>query len=155
MIMIKKKVKRMSYQAGFVQWRKNGRPTLRFRERDSNSPNGWKERRVTLPPRTTVKQARKKLYELIAIVNSANADSSAVATATRPSVLTLADFVEGSLWKSYLARKKVKPSTRAAYDSMILNHVLLHIGSVALKSMTKATITCRISCSKPRTVEHS
>jgi integrase-like protein len=140
MIMIKTKVKRTSYQSGFVQWRKNGQPTLRFRERDPNSPNGWKERRVTLPPGTTPKQARKKLDELIAIVNSNDSNPSAAATAA-PSALTVAEFVQGTLWRSYLAKEKVKPSTAVAYDSMIRSHVLPHIGSLPLVDITPAFIT--------------
>ena len=67
---------RTSYQRGFIQ-EKNGRYTLRYRIRDSRK--GWREKRESLPPGTSHKDALQMLDKRIKAANALNNDAQRIA----------------------------------------------------------------------------
>lgn len=122
---------RTSYQRGFVQ-EKNGRYTLRYRIRDSQK--GWRERRETLPPGTSHKDALLMLDKRIKAANALNND------ALRVAALMFGDFVRG-IWADYLQRRRVKASTVYSYDSMLKKLILPKWGTLALPDITVEHVT--------------
>jgi integrase len=122
---------RTSYQRGFVQ-EKNGRYTLRYRIRDSQK--GWREKRESLPPGTSHKDALLMLDKRIKAANTLNNDAQRIAS------LMFADFTRG-IWADYLQRRRVKASTVYSYDSMLKNLILPKWGTLALPDITVEHVT--------------
>jgi integrase len=122
---------RTSYQRGFVQ-EKSGRYTLRYRVRDSQK--GWREKRESLPPGTSHKDALQMLDKRIKAANELNNDALRVAS------LVFADFTKG-VWTDYLQRRRVKASTVYSYDSMLKNLILPKWGKLALPDITVKHVT--------------
>src|ERR1044071_4976177 len=79
---------RTSYQRGFVQ-EKNGRYTLRYRIRDAQK--GWREKRESLPPGTSYKDALQILDNRIKAANALKNDAQRIAS------LLFADFTRGEI----------------------------------------------------------
>ena len=122
---------RTSYQRGFVQ-EKNGRYTIRYRIRDPQK--GWREKRESLPPGTSYKDALQVLDNRIKAANALNNDARRVAS------LVFADFTWG-IWADYLQRRRVKASTVYSYDSMLKNLILPKWGKLALPDITVERVT--------------
>jgi integrase len=122
---------RTSYQRGFVQ-EKNGRYTIRYRIRDAQK--GWREKRESLPPGTSYKDALQILDNRIKAANALNNDAQRVAA------LLFADFTRG-VWADYLQRRRVKASTVYSYDSMLKNLILPKWGTLALPDIKVEHVT--------------
>src|ERR1044071_6264128 len=122
---------RTSYQRGFIQ-EKNGRYTLRYRIRDAQK--GWREKRESLPPGTSYKDALQMLDNRIKAANALNNDAQRLAS------LLFSDFTRG-VWADYLQRRRVKASTIYSYDSMLKNLILPRWGKLALPDITVEQVT--------------
>ena len=117
-----------SYQRGFIQ-EKNGRYTIRYRIRDAQK--GWREKRESLPPGTSHKDALLMLDNRMRAANALNNDAQRIAS------LRFADFTRG-IWADYLQRRRVKASTVYSYDSMLKNLVLPKWGKLALPDTSRS-----------------
>ena len=125
--------RRRSFQKGTID-ECNGRFVLRYNVRDPNFKAGWASRRETLPQGTTRKEAESIRSARIKSINAVNNNPDPVFG------LTFEQFADG-LWRDYLEMKGNKPSTRYCYKSMLENHVLPELGSVALRAITVADLT--------------
>src|SRR6266571_8199696 len=88
-----------------LQKRKDGSVwTIRYRVRDENSKQGWKQKREALPDCESKKEALIVLADRLNRVNVTNNSEE------EGRGVTFAAFTEG-LWQTYLENRKVKPST--------------------------------------------
>jgi integrase len=93
--------------------------TIRYRVR---SADGWTEKVEAVPKAKNESDARKVLERRIWEVNTSNDPH-------RPRSIDLESFASGSDWQAYLDKRRVKPSTRNSYRSMLDKIVLPALGS--------------------------
>jgi len=118
-----------------LQKRKDGSVwTIRYRVRDENSKQGWKQKREALPDCKSKKEALMLLSEK---VSSANVSNN---TKDEGRGVTFAMFTAG-LWQTYLENRKVKPSTAYSYRSMLTRYLLPEFGANKLDQVTTSAIT--------------
>src|SRR5262249_38939164 len=105
-------------QQGSVRLRKRKRGkdvwTIRYRVR---SAGGWSERGEVLPRAKSESEDRRGLKRHMREINASNNPQS-------PAALNFASFALGPDWQGYLDRRRMKPSTRDVYKSM-LNSIVL------------------------------
>ena len=123
---------RQSYQQGYVsepiQTRQGIAYKIRYRMRTHSGK--LQHKRETLYGLSGRKAARAVLEQRIQ-----------AASAVRPEVspLTIRGFVE-TYWRPYLDRRKVKPSTRATYESALKLHILPAFGDSRLEDVVPLQI---------------
>jgi integrase len=117
---------RQSFQQGYVsdpiRSRRGTKFIIRYRVRAAGG--NWKHRSETVYC-DSKKVARTMLAERI---------SECSFTRSGSAEMTVRDFVE-RIWKPYLDRKGVKPSTRQGYESLLNRHVLPAIGELTLQEV--------------------
>ena len=115
---------RRSYQQGYVsdpiRTRRGIGHIIRYRVRTSKGK--WKQKSEMLYGLTGKKAARAVLNARLESASNQKPETAE---------LTLQDFVAG-YWRPYLDRKQVKPSTKAAYESILKIHILPTLGEMRL-----------------------
>ena len=119
---------RHSYQQGYVSnpIRTRRGPVYRIRYRLRTADGRWTHKSETLAGLSGKKAARAVLDQRIR--DSQNRPIEAID-------LTFQQVVE-TLWRPYLDRRQVKPSTRRSYECELKKHVLPILGSIRLADVS-------------------
>lgn len=124
--------KRRSKQKGILE-PKGNRLTLRYELREPTKPKGWGWKREYLSVGITNSEAKEYQKRRMDVINRQNNNAL-----TEPT-MTLERFVE-TLWPMYLDNKKVKPSTRYSYASMLRVLILPNFGKQKLDAITSTRL---------------
>lgn len=135
---------RRSYQRGCLQWH-NDQWTLLYWLKDHKSGRRVQKRESAAFKSFTDKNDKKAaLQAAVGFLREINELNSNPKTATRKEQidtgLTFAEFIK-TRWASYVAKRKMEPSTLAGYDSIISKHLLPVFGERELASIEAGDMT--------------
>lgn len=133
---------RTSYQKGTLQWHR-GQWSLIYRTKDASGH--WVQKRESeafeeFQDRNDKKGTRRKADSFMAAVNEQNNNPRLKKSKRIDSALTFESFLKGK-WASYLAKRKMEPSTLASYESIINKHLVPAFGSRPLIEITPGILT--------------
>jgi integrase len=116
-----------------LRGRKRGKDvwTIRYRVR---SGAGWVEKVEAVPKAKNESDARRVLDRRMLEINTTNDPRT-------HAVLDFAGFVSGPDWQGYVERRRMKPSTRDVYKSMLNNIALPALGDCPINEITPQDIS--------------
>ncbi len=123
---------RHTYQRGYVSdgFKTRRGVAYRIRYRIPTAGGKWKHRSEVLYGLSGKKAAKDVLNSRLQEALKRNPESAE---------LSVQDFV-AAYWKPYLERRKVKPSTRKGYESVLNTHILPLLGDVTLTEVVPLQI---------------
>src|ERR1044072_304633 len=135
---------RRSFQRGSLQWH-NGQWTLLYWVKDHNSGKHVQKRESAAFKSFTdsddKKAARPTAIEFLSAINELNSNpKKATRKEQTETGLTFERFIK-TRWASYVAKRKMEPSTLAGYDSIINKHLLPVFGERELASIEVGDMT--------------
>ena len=135
---------RKSFQRGCLQWR-NGQWTLLYWLIDHTSGKRIQKRESaafkSFTDRNNKKAAQEAAIEFLKPINQLNSNPiTATRKAQKEVGLTFEGFIK-TRWASYVAKRKMEPSTLAGYDSIINKHLLPTFGDCELASIKVGDMT--------------
>ncbi len=135
---------RRSFQRGSLQWH-NGQWTLLYWLKDHKSGRRIQKReRAAFKSFTDKNDKKAALPTTNEFLNAINELNSNPKTATRTEQiktgLTFAEFIK-TRWASYVAKRKMEPSTLAGYDRIIKKHLLPVFGERELSGIEVGDMT--------------
>lgn len=118
---------RRSFQRGCLQWH-NDQWTLLYWLKDHKSGKRVQKRECaafeSLTDRNDKKAAQQVAIEFLGPINELNSNPKRAARKEQTEKgLTFGEFIK-TRWASYVAKRKMEPSTLAGYDSIINKHLL-------------------------------
>ena len=134
---------RKSFQKGTLQWH-NARWTLLYRIKDHKTGRFTQKRECAalaqFTDRNDKKAAQEAATEFLKLINRLNSNPNTARQVNPKTGALFADFVK-TRWASYVAKRKMQPSTVASYDSIIKQHLLPVFGDRELSSLTLGDMT--------------
>jgi integrase len=135
---------RKSFQRGCLQWH-NDQWTLLYWLIDHKTGSRTQKREsaafLSFTHKDDKKAAREAAVEFLRPINELNSNPvTAPQKAPIDQGLTFAKFIQ-TRWASYVAKRKMEPSTVASYESVIKKHLLPAFGERHLASITVGDMT--------------
>ena len=124
---------RISHQRGRVEFH-HGSWRVEYWLRDISAPKGWRRVRERLNAQSEA-QALREAVPIITRANERNQNGQVDAVTP-----TVKEFCEGN-WKKYLERRERRPSTLAAYASMMRKHIEPQLGDRRIHRVTPNDIS--------------